>query len=61
MCTAPSLYTRIFYVCVCVVCVFVCELRQHLHPCVVYRAGTSVHCGLIELLPHSEGDVSGAD
>lgn len=25
------------------------------------RAGTPIHCGLVELLPHSEGDVGGAD
>lgn len=27
----------------------------------VYRAGTPVHCGLVEGLTHSEGDIGGAD
>jgi len=27
----------------------------------VYRAGTSIHRGLVEGLPHGEGDVGGAD
>lgn len=37
--------------------------REHLvlYLCVVYRAGTSVHCALVEFLPHCEGDVGGAD
>lgn len=50
--TVPQ--TPIYYVCVFAY-VFVCRESRS-----VYRAGASVHRGLIELLPHGESDVGGA-